>query len=215
MEVILKAIVFCNGEIENYSFINKYLDDCSMVICCDGGLRHAHNIGIFPDYILGDFDSVNNETLNNYEKRGSKLIKYNTEKDFTDTEIAIDFVLNKNASEILIFGGIGSRFDHTLSNLQILKKPLEKNVDAFLIDENNIIRLINSDLTVFGEVNSLISLLPLAQTVSGITTYGLKYKLCNETIEIGSSRGISNVFIENEAKISIKSGILIVIKTHD
>lgn len=212
----MKFVIIGNGDIKNYNLLKKYLAlDNISIICCDGGLRHVFNLNIIPNYAIGDFDSAPIDIINYYKEKKILFLKFPTKKDKTDMEIALDFAIEKQANEVFIFGGIGSRFDHTLANAHILVLALKKGITASLINENNIIRIIDREININGKKGDLISLIPLTTEVEGVTTNNLEYELNNYTLKIGSSMGVSNVFREDNIYIKINKGLLFVIQSID
>jgi thiamine pyrophosphokinase len=211
----MNALIICNGSISDYSYYKKYFAEADMVICADGGADHARRFGIKPDFLVGDFDSVNNSNLDYFREIGTNILTFPAEKDMTDTELAVEFAVDKGATTVTIIGGIGTRFDHTLSNVLILRKLLSLGVKGIIADENNEITLIDSSIKLQKERNTKVSILPLTSRVEGITNKGLYYSLDNFTLDMGSSRGVSNEFISDTAEISIRKGLLLVIKSRD
>lgn len=142
--------------------------------------------------------------------------KLNPEKDLTDTEAGIDLAIKLKSTQITIIGAIGTRQDHTIANIHILKKALDKNIKSKIINEKNEIELINKDIVLKKDNKyKYISIIPLTSKVTELTIEGMKYSLKNYTLEIGNSLGISNEQIDEFAEIKIKSGILIIIKSRD
>lgn len=211
----MKALIIGNGKILNTDIIKQNLDENDIIICCDGGIRYAFQEGILPHYILGDLDSSELPMIQFFELKGVIFKKFSAKKDQTDMEICIDFAISLKVTEILILGGIGTRFDHSLANAHILMKALNSNVFARILDEHNEIMLLKNEIDILGKKGDLISLLPLSTKVLGITTKALEYPLNDYTMEIGASLGISNVMIDETAHISVKSGYLFVIKARD
>jgi thiamine pyrophosphokinase len=211
----MKALLIANGEINNYEKIKQYIKGDETVYCCDGGIRHFEKLSMSPDIIMGDFDSAQESAFAQYIKSGAKIFKYPTEKDNTDTELALIKAIDDGASEITIIGGTGGRFDHTLANAHILLNALKKGVKARLVDELNEIMLIDKETSIIGNTGDIISLIPLTTEAVGVTITGVKYPLYDRTLKIGSSFSISNVMIAEEVKISLKSGLLFVIKAID
>lgn len=120
------------------------------------------------------------------------------------------------STKITIIGAIGTRIDHTIANIHILKEALDKNIKARIINQNNEIWLINKDEEIEkSDQYKYISVIPLTKTVTGLTITGMKYPLKNYTLSIGNSLGISNEQIEKKATIQLKTGILIIIKSRD
>ena len=144
----MKALVFAGAEIWDYSFCKAYMDGAGVVICCDSGLRHAKALGIRPDYIVGDFDSVSPEVWDYYKGQGIPVRQFPARKNETDMELGVLLALELGANELVLFGGIGDRFDHTLANAHYLLSLLKKGVRARLVDEKNCVEVIDKHLTV-------------------------------------------------------------------
>lgn len=215
---MMKTLIVSGGSINRAFFKelvlkNKY----DNIIASDKGLETLDKFNIKPNYIIGDFDSINLKVLNKYlDDDTINIIKLNPIKDFTDTHMALKLGIKIKSSNITVVGAIGTRIDHTIANISILKEALEKNIMCKIINENNSIMLVNKDTTIEKDNNyKYISLIPLTSTVSGITLKGFKYSLNNAKIKIGQSIGVSNEQIEQKGKIEIKEGILIVLRTKD
>ena len=146
--------------LENILQENKY----NKIIAADKGLESLNKINVKPDYIIGDFDSVNKEILEQYKNIPITYLK--PEKDFTDTHMALKLAIKQGAKKVIIVGAIGTRFDHSIANIHILKEALENNIEAEIIDEHNKIRLINTYTRINREDKyKYISLIPLTTTV--------------------------------------------------
>lgn len=213
---MIKTLIVTGGKI-NIKFLREYLVKNSFqnIIAVDKGLEILAKLNILPNYIIGDFDSVNKNILKKYlNKKQVQIYKFESEKDYTDTNLAIKLAIKLKSKEIIILGAIGTRIDHTIANVSMLCETLNKNIDTKIIDEYNKIQIINKKLEIKKEYRYL-SILPLTNKVEGITLKGFKYKLDNYTLEIGSTIGISNEQIETKAAIEIEKGILIVIQSKD
>lgn len=213
----MKTLIITGGKI-NKNFAKKYLksNKYDIIIAVDKGLETIDYLKLEPQYVLGDFDSVNTKILEKYKTQNIKIIKLNPEKDLTDTHSAIDLALEIKSTEITILGAIGTRLDHTMANIHILKQALDKNIKAKIVNEKNEIELINKEIIIKRDDNyKYVSIIPLTTNVTGITIEGMKYIINDYTLSIGDSLGVSNEQIDKEAKISIKTGILVVIKSKD
>lgn len=211
----MRALIFGNAAINDYKFCMDYVKNSDAVICCDGGMRHSFKLGIKPDYILGDFDSAEPEILKYYKNQNIEIKSFPSKKDKTDMEICLDFIISLGFKEAVILGAIGSRFDHTLANAQLLYEALSKGVQAVLVNENNSVRIIKDSIVLYGQKGDTVSLIPFSKDVEGVSTNGLEYPLVNETLYAGSSRGVSNVFSSDSAEIKILKGYLFVICSKD
>lgn len=210
----MKVLILTNGEYGDYSFCNqdRHYDQ---VICADRGICHARRLGITPHLIVGDFDSGSEEDLAYFENKGVSIIRFKPEKDETDTEIAVQKAIEMGAQEVDIYGGLGSRLDHSLANIHLLYQLLKKRINGRLLNPNNIVSLAMDRFEITGKKGDLVSLIPFAGDVEGVTTKGLAYPLDNAVISIGTSLGISNYLLDEVAEVVMKKGILIVIKAND
>lgn len=213
----MNTLIVTGGE-TNKNFIEEHLNHnkYDIIIAVDKGLEIFDTCGIKPQYIVGDFDSIDKNILIKYEKENLEIIRLNPEKDLTDTHSAIELAINKGGTDITIIGAIGTRMDHTIANIHILKIALDKDIQIKIINENNEIRLINKDTEVYKDnIYKYLSLIPLTTKVEGVSLKGLKYLLDDATLYIGDSIGVSNEQSEDIAEIKIKKGILILIRSRD
>lgn len=213
----MNTIIITGGKTTK-NFVKEYLNTnkCDIIIAVDKGLEILDTLSIKPDYILGDFDSVNQDILRKYKTENIHITELNPEKDLTDTHSAINLAISLKSDKITILGAIGTRIDHTIANIHVLKIAIQKNIDIKIIDENNEITLIDKNVKICkDEKYKYISLIPLTTKVENLTLKGFKYLLTNSTLNIGDSLGISNEQIEPEAEILLEKGILIMIKSKD
>jgi len=213
--IISKAVIICNGNIEDYTHYSEYLRTANLVICADGGATHARKFGIMPDILVGDFDSLSEEDFNFFRQSGVEIIKYPSHKDMTDAEIAAELAVSKGCTELIFIGATGTRLDHSLSNVFMLKTLLERGVKGLIVNEHNEICLIVNHVKLHKERNERVTLLPLTETVEGVSTKGLYYELKDATMKLGSTLGVSNEFVDETAEVTIKRGLLLVIKARD
>lgn len=215
----MKTLIVTGGNLNKEFLIDTIRNiNFETIIAVDNGLKILNQVGERPNHIVGDFDTVNKEILELYVNDTSIAIhKFNPIKDNTDTDIAIRLAVELMSDEIIIVGAIGSRIDHVLGNIQVLKYALDNNVKCKIIDENNEIELINK-MTILNKKDidkKYISLIPLTEKVENINLKGFKYELENGVLTIGSSLGISNEIIEEQAIIQFDNGILIMIFSKD
>lgn len=215
---MIKTLIVSGGKVEKECFDENCFDnkfDC--IIASDRGLEVLDKYNITPNYIIGDFDSIDRKILDKYINNKDIIIEeLNPEKDYTDTHMAIKLAIKLKSTDITILGAIGTRIDHTIANINILKEALDNNVECKIIDNKNEIQLINKKTTLeLSETYKYVSLIPLTTKVEGITLRGFKYSLSDATLEIGHSIGVSNEQLEDYAEIDLKKGILILIKSKD
>jgi len=210
----MRTVIIGSGEINDYSFCREIISEADRVICADGGTRHAFNMGLTPDIIIGDMDSTDSRHIEHYSKTGVEIIKYPRDKDKTDIHICIEYAL-PFSKEITLLGATGKRIDHMLGNISLLKLGAEKGVNISIADRNNRIFLIKDNITIRGGIGNIFSLIPFTEKVTGICTEGAYYELSDAVMEQGNPYGISNIFMKDWVRISIKSGLLLVIMSRD
>lgn len=208
----MKAVIFAGGKIENYDKIKKYLEGSSLIICADSGIEHAFNMGIIPDLLVGDMDSISPAALEKAKKLGIEMQNVPSEKDFTDTQLALDTALARGAREAVLLGGLGDRPDHGLANIFLMVSFKKRGLEFKLAGENWEMFLIDEETEIRGKEGDILSLIPISPEVKGVETEGLYYPLKGETLFMGPARGISNVFLGNTAKVSVKQGLLLAVK---
>ena len=210
-----KVLIIANGDISNFKYIGKFiagLGEKLYIICCDGGVRHAFNLGVVPNVIIGDMDSAKDYIVNHFKGHEVPFVKYPREKDYTDLELSIDHAMSLEfpISEIKIIGATGGRLDHALANIHSIIRPVAAGIDTFIEDEIGAVTVINSENKLKFPSESVVSLIPLTTKVTGVTTFDFKYPLKGETLEVGSSRGVSNYSLGNNARVELESGLLAV-----
>lgn len=201
-----KAVVISAGSITDYGYIKSFIKEGDFVICADGGVKHAQNMMIVPDLTVGDFDSFTGCVE-------GEVKKFNPEKDFTDTHIAVNEALDRGFDEIWLLGCTGTRLDHTLSNIGLLEHVVKRGAKGFLVDEHNVVTVICEN-TVIKKDNTYLSLIPVGEA-KGITLENLKYSLNDYDLKFCESIAVSNEFTDKDAVIKIKEGSLIVIKSRE
>lgn len=208
----MKAVIFAGGDIGNYEKVKKHLSGSSLVICADSGACHAFNMGVMPDLLVGDMDSISPAGMEKVKQLGIKKYGFPCEKDYTDTELALDAALKQGADEAILLGGLGNRPDHSLANIFLMVSFKKLGLKLKLADADWEMFLIDSPLEVYGNKGDTISLIPISHKVTGVETEGLYYPLKDETLFMGPARGISNVFLGNTAKVTIMQGLLLAVK---
>jgi len=211
----MKCIIISSGSFGDYNWARKIIGKHDFIICADGGARHIFNMGITPQIILGDFDSIDMATKRYYLEKEVKFIEFPKDKDFTDTELAVEYAIEHGAKDITLMGVIGSRMDHTLANISILLPLSVRGIHARIVDENNEIVLTRESISISGNPGELLSIIPLSERVEGLCLTGMEYPLDNATIKFGSSIGISNRFLSDNAKVDFESGTILLIKSRD
>jgi len=196
-------------------------DDLALVVAADGGARSCPRLGLVPDLVVGDGDSLGPAELDRLEAAGVAVERAPVDKDETDTELAILAALSRGATRLTVLGAFGGpRLDHELANLGLLALPALEGRDVCLLDARARVALLRAPdpdgapvaRALPGPIGALVSLIPFGVPVEGITTHGLHYPLADETLPAGPARGLSNVRRSNDAWIEVRRGRLLVVE---
>jgi thiamine pyrophosphokinase len=208
-----RAILFANGEVESYDFLEKLITDKDYLVAVDGGLRHLEALGLPPDLLIGDLDSVTPAQLQGLPGGQTEIVRFPIEKDETDLELALVEVVKRGMEEIVIIGGLGRRIDQSLANLFLLLLPDLTGKNAYLLTQNEKTFLIQKGAVIHGREGDIVSLIPLKGDASGVTTIGLQYPLTSETLRFEHSRGISNRMLSDKAEVQVIDGVLLCVQS--
>jgi len=207
----LRAVIFANGQLGQP--FSPRPDD--LIIAADGGAIHCMALQITPKVIIGDLDSLKKEDLELFQAGGAEIIQYPNRKDYSDLELALQYVDQLGIEQVLILAALGKRWDQTFANIHL---PIAyPSMKISMIDNNQEIFFLHNgeQLEIQGQPDDIVSLIPMIGDVEGITTQGLEYPLNNETLSSGSTRGISNVLLGDRATIVIKEGLLLCTIIHN
>ncbi len=196
------CVIFCAGEFDS---LVRPIKKGDYVIAADGGYRHAQTLGIVPDAVLGDFDSLGFVP--------EKATVFPVEKDDTDAMLAVRHGLNKGYQRFTLYGALdGPRLDHTIANLQTLLFLAEKGATGALVGNTQIATVCKDGaLTLPAAATGTVSVFCLGGDATGVTLENLKYPLENGILTAGFPLGVSNHFTGKEARISVQSGTLLII----
>lgn len=198
-----KIAVIANGAIDDYDAMLPAIKGYDLYVAIDGGLNHCAALGITPFFLVGDMDSVNPEMKEKFPK--IKELTFERDKNATDLELGLDFLMKKMPRSITIFGGFGNRVDHSLSNLILLTRYKGK---VFLETDTEILGVIDQKLELSTRPGQTFSLIPLNGPALGVTSDGLKWELKDDVFD-KSFVGVSNEATGHSIFISVKSGDLL------
>jgi len=211
----MKIAIVANGELENHPRLQTIWRNADLRIAADGGALNAReHLGRAPHILIGDFDSLDDPTRAWCEDAHTEFMQYPSAKDETDLELAIALAMTRGADEITILGAVGGRFDQMIANTFLLIKPARRQIPARIAGTNFDAWIATQQATITGKIGEIVSLIPLTERVEGIVTRGLQYPLQNETLYLGSSRGVSNVLIAEHAEIVFDQGMVLVVHLH-
>jgi thiamine pyrophosphokinase len=213
----MKAVLVASGDPQPTDA--RWLADADLVVAVDGGATWLEAIGRRPDVLVGDLDSVDPALVAVLEGAGVPIERHPTDKDASDTALGLDYARRHGASEAVIIGAFGGRrLDHEVANLLLLAADRA----ALGLD----VRLVRGDAQVRGtgggerlpieaRPGSLVSLLPVGGDAEGVTTSGLRYPLIDEPLPLGSTRGLSNEVVDEDASVQLSAGTLLVIESDE
>lgn len=214
-----KTVIISGGMLDE-GFVEEVLaqNEGANIIGVDKGLEYLYHHHIIPQYIVGDFDSINPEVIDYYRKETNVPIReYNPIKDATDTEIAIRLGITLGSRELIILGATGGRVDHLWANVQTLAIACKAGVQAFIMDRRNRIRVIDKPLKLkkaeaYGEY---LSVFTLAGEVFDFNLRGTKWPLEHHILKPCDSLTVSNQFEAAVVEIDFPDGLLTVMETRD
>lgn len=184
-----------------------------LIIAADSGLNHAAPLGLSPAVVVGDYDSLGHAPKVDADV---EVVTVPTEKDVTDTQLAVELALTRGADELHIIGGLGGRLDHTLSNLAILEDLADKRIRAVMENGQNRVRLLRNDSTILPRSGyTYLSLLSLEPIAKGVDAEGVKYPLKGAKITRSFGYAVSNEITGNCCFLSVKKGTLLVVESRD
>jgi thiamine pyrophosphokinase len=222
----LLAIIVADGDIRSGAAVQQALrratDNGSagavLVVAADGGALKAEQIGLSPNVVVGDGDSLDPQVAERLRRAGAEVLVYSVDKDESDTELAVREALARGASHLVILGWLGgARAEHSVANLMLLTTPALTDVDAALVDGPTTIQamgLTGPDvMQLDGARGDFVSLLPLTEEVRGVTTTDLRFPLADATLLQGGTRGLSNEMLAARCEVRTSAGRLAVIHT--
>lgn len=205
----MRAYIYVGGEIDP-PFIHEKPDADALTIAADCGWHNAAALGVVPQILLGDFDSIGGGEL----PPAKEILQVPAEKDRTDTQLAVDLALSRGAQDIVVIGGLSGRLDHTLSNLSLLERLFTLRVPAVMTDGRNRVRFIrNSGALVARSDFPYLSLLVADEIAKGVTVRGCKYELKNEKLTRECQFAVSNEITGNCALIEVRKGGLYIVES--
>jgi thiamine pyrophosphokinase len=219
----VKAIIVADGDLHpplgRRARATTDGDSPVLVIAADGGAEKARRVGLRPDVVVGDADSLSAPALASLAADGVELRLLPAEKDESDTEAALRVAIARGADSIVVLGALGgSRFEHALANVALLALPELDRRQVAMGDGRTWVSLVGStdgpgSVELEGEPGDYVSLLPLDTEVGDVRTDGLRYPLTGEPLQLGSSRGLSNELLGRAARVTTGRGRLLIVET--
>jgi thiamine pyrophosphokinase len=189
--------------------LRQLLPPYSTVVAADSGLEQAARLDVEVDLVVGDFDSVDPDLLAATERAGAAVERHPAAKDHTDLELALLVAQRLGATRVVVAGGWGGRIDHELANLLLLGSPEYASLHLEAIGPGGRIVAVHDRVELTGSPGDIVTLLAVGRPAHGVRTDGLLYPLRDETLEPGSTRGVSNELVETHATVEVDAGVLL------
>jgi thiamine pyrophosphokinase len=205
------ALIFIGGDAPHPRILDVLPRD-AFVIAADSGWEHAVNSGFIPHVLIGDMDSISPAHLQQARDMNVHIIEHHADKDFTDTELALELAANHHHHSIHLVSGGGDRFDHLLALVHSLA-PHAGDISLTAHVGSSRLHIIQPGHgLMFGTTpGQTISLIPLGGAAKGVTTTGLKWNLTKDTLRPFASRGVSNIALDSTVTLAVRKGHLAVI----
>lgn len=176
------------------------------VIAVDAGFAHLESVGVVPDMAVGDFDSLG------YVPKCKRVSRHPVKKDKSDMELALEKAVKFGYEDLVVYGGLGGRLDHTLANLQLFATFSERGLYVTAVGDESAVRLLTGpDVLELPVLESgTVSVFSANDCAQGVIERGMMYSLDDEPLSNRTSRGLSNELIGEPATIAVESGTLYV-----
>ena len=210
----MRALILAGGDRPDPALLDAHWPgwrDAALVIAADGGARHAAPLGLPLHQVIGDFDSLSAGDIDELEAASVTVTRFPTNKDATDTELALLAALDAGATEITLLCTWGGRSDHAIGTLALLAHSRCSTVEVVILDEQTRTQLLRSGapLTLRGAIGRIISITPWGGDAT-VTATGVRWTLDSAVLVAGSTRGISNVATATESIITVRGGAVLV-----
>jgi thiamine pyrophosphokinase len=208
-----RIVIFANGNLTEPDRLRQRLRSTDRIFCADGGATHALALGLTPQAIIGDLDSLSPEVIAHMKAAAIAIHRHPIRKDQTDLELAFQLALAEQPDEILLVTALGGRLDQLLANIFLLTRPEYASVQLTLVDGPQTARVLRSHqaMTLTGQPGDTLSLVPFTPTVRQVNLSGVEWPLVETTLIFGSTWSISNALTARQATIQIGKGMVLVV----
>jgi len=208
--MVRTAIVVCAGGPVRATL--PALDGDAIVIAADAGVHEAERLGLHVDLLVGDLDSADGAAVDRVEASGGRVERHPADKDASDLELALVAAAVAGARQVLVLGGDGGRLDHLVGNAFLLTSDrfADLRIDAVLGAAR--IHVVRDERAMDGSPGELVSLFAAGGAALGVRTEGLRWRLSGDQLMPGSTRGLSNEFVEPSARVRVGDGVVLAVR---
>jgi thiamine pyrophosphokinase len=210
---VSRTIIIANGQLSRSTDLRQRIGSGDRIICADGGAHHARRMGLTPDVVVGDLDSLDPGLRAELEAAGVRFEVHPAHKDQTDLELALQLAMAEGATHIEIWAMLGGRLDQTMANLLLLTRPEWHAAQVRMVEGNQMVWPLRGgqETTIHGVAGDVLSLIPLSPLVFGVTLEGVEWPLQAATLHFGSTLTVSNQLTAPVARLGVENGLLLVI----
>ncbi len=209
----MRAVILANGDLPDPEAARHHIQGADRLICANGGTRHAAQLGLIPDVVVGDLDSVDPSTRTRLAAAGVRFEAHPVRKSKTDLELALGLAVAEGAEHVDLLATLGGRLDQSLANLLLLAQPEWAAVSVRVIEGREMAWVVRGGQTtqVAGTAGNTLSLVPLTPQVTGVTLTGVEWPLVDATLQLGSTWTISNTLADRAAQLQVAGGLVLVV----
>ncbi|HPG38822.1 MAG TPA: thiamine diphosphokinase [bacterium] len=208
-----RVIIFANGIAGDIEKNRRYISNGDHIVCADGGTRYALAMGLRPDLIVGDLDSLDAELLNQVQELGIPVERHPADKCETDLELAIQAAHRFEAEEVLILTALGGRMDQFLANIMLLTRQ-DWSFHLLCIadgDQQGWILTGPAKKQLTGKPGDILSIVPVSERIEHLDISGVRWSLTDAVVERGSTLTLSNVMAGKDAQVKFSRGICLLV----
>lgn len=208
-----RTVIIANGYLPDSSATRRHVRDGDRIICADGGTTHAVAMGLVPDVVVGDLDSLGPDLRAYLETTGVHFEVYPVVKDKTDLELALRLAIAEGADEVILLAALGGRLDQSLANLLLLAQGEWADARVRVIEGDEVAWIVRGgqDTTITGEIGDTLSLIPITYQVTGVCLDGVQWPLHDATLHLGDTLTVSNTLSAPAAHLQIGTGLAVIV----
>ncbi|NLB53477.1 MAG: thiamine diphosphokinase [Syntrophomonadaceae bacterium] len=206
----MKCLLLANGEYGDITIYYSLVQQMDIVLCADGGANYAYQMGITPDCILGDLDSIDPQVKDYFISQKVLFKEFPPAKDFTDTQLTLELAWELGADEIICLGTLGGRLDHTMANLYSCMEAARQGKKIIHFGPQVTVYMITGPLRLRGRRGDTVSLIVLSEKAEGVTLQNFVYPLTDALLLKENPYAVSNRMADDTAEINLASGVIAV-----
>ena len=211
----MQIVVALAGEVHDSPLVRNALAGAGLIVAADSGASRLRALGHTPHVVIGDFDSLPGDDLFGLRAAGVEFEPHPSPQERTDGDVAIEYALQRGATSLIVLGALGGpRLDHAVGNLDLISSPRLQDIPTWAVDGWTALTVLHGDgvseCHLHGAAGDYVSIVPISELISGVSTVGLKWGLEDAELPRGRAAGVSNELLSERAMVRITSGIAMV-----